>query len=148
MARISTYDRDLVLSRDDILIGTDAENSNVTRNFSVGSLIDFISLSSDGVVDTNYYLSAITADQATGVITFTVNGTNNQTLTLGTAAFSDATDFAEDDISFNVLIQDADADTLDETIDVNIGSNMPSDDISQIEFKVTLSKTNIDATGE
>jgi len=54
----------------------------------------------------------------------------------------------EDDISFNVLIQDADADTLDETIDVNIGSNMPSDDLSQIEFKVTLSKTNIDATGE
>ena len=47
-----------------------------------------------------------------------------------------------------VPIQDADADTLDETIDVNIGSNMPSDDISQIEFKVTLSKTNIDATGE
>jgi len=101
MARISTYDRDLVLSRDDILIGTDAENSNVTRNFSVGSLIDFISLSSGGVVDTNYYLSAITADQATGVVTFTVNGTDNQTLTLGTAAFSDATDFAEDDISFN-----------------------------------------------
>ena len=45
MARISTYDRDLVLSRDDILIGSDAENTSVTRNFSVGSLIDFISLS-------------------------------------------------------------------------------------------------------
>ena len=101
MARISTYDRDLVLSRDDILIGTDAENSNVTRNFSVGSLIDFISLSSDGVVDTNYYLSAITADQATGVITFTVNGITDQTLTLGTAAFSASTAFAASNISFN-----------------------------------------------
>ena len=67
MARISTYDRDLVLSRDDILIGSDAENTNVTRNFSVGSLIDFISLSSGGVVDTNFYLSAITANQTTGV---------------------------------------------------------------------------------
>ena len=101
MARISTYDRDLVLSRDDILIGTDAENSNVTRNFSVGSLADFITLDAGGITNTNFFLSAITADQATGVVTFTVDGATNQTLTLGTAAFSDASDFAEDDISFN-----------------------------------------------
>jgi len=47
-----------------------------------------------------------------------------------------------------VLIQDADGNGFDETIDVNIGSTMPSDDISQIEFKVTLNKTKIDATGE
>ena len=101
MARISTYDRDLVLSRDDILIGSDAENSSITKNYSVGSLIDFISLSSGGIVDTNYYLSAITADQTTGVVTFTVNGVQDQTLTLGTAAFSASTDFAPSNISFN-----------------------------------------------
>ena len=101
MARISTYDRDLVVSREDILIGTDSQDSSITKNYSVGSLIDFISLSSDGVVDTNYYLSAITADQDTGVVTFTVNGTDNQTLTLGTAAFHAHTDYAASDISFN-----------------------------------------------
>lgn len=101
MARISTYDRDLVVSREDILIGTDSQDSSITKNYSVGSLIDFISLSSDGVVDTNYYLSAITAAQETGVVTFTVNGTDNQTLTLGTAAFNASTDFAASDISFN-----------------------------------------------
>lgn len=101
MARISTYDRDLVISREDILIGTDAQDSSITKNYSVGSLIDFISLSSDGVIDTNYYLSAITADQTTGVVTFTVNGTDNQTLTLGTAAFHAHTDYAASDISFN-----------------------------------------------
>jgi len=101
MARISTYDRDLVISRDDILIGSDAQDASITKNYSVGSLIDFISLDSGGVVDTNYYLSAITADQSTGVVTFTVDGTDNQTLTLGTAAFSASTDFAASDISFN-----------------------------------------------
>ena len=101
MARISTYDRDLVLSRDDILIGSDAENTNVTRNFSVGSLIDFISLSSGGVVDTNFYLSAITANQTTGVVTFTVTGGTNQELTLGTAAFSAASSFMASDATFN-----------------------------------------------
>ena len=101
MARISTYDRDLVVSREDILIGTDSQDSSITKNYSVGSLIDFISLSSGGVVDTNYYLSAITADQNTGVVTFTVNGIDNQTLTLGTAAFNASTDFAASSISFN-----------------------------------------------
>ncbi len=101
MARISTYDRDLVLSRDDILIGSDAENTSVTRNFSVGSLIDFISLSSGGVVDTNFYLSAITANQTTGVVTFEVTGNTNKELTLGTAAFSAATSFMASDATFN-----------------------------------------------
>ena len=101
MARISTYDRDLVLSRDDILIGSDAENTNVTRNFSVGSLIDFISLSSGGVVDTNFYLSAITANQTTGVVTFEVTGNTNKELTLGTAAFSAASSFMASDATFN-----------------------------------------------
>lgn len=101
MARISTYDRDLVISRDDILIGTDVNDSSITKNFSVGSLIDFISLDSDGIVDTNYYLSSITADQNTGVVTFVVDGTNNQTLTLGTAAFHAHTDYAPSNVSFN-----------------------------------------------
>ena len=54
----------------------------------------------------------------------------------------------EDDISFDAIIQDADGDTLDETIDVRIGSTMPSDDVSQIEYKIRTRKTNIDATGE
>ena len=43
---------------------------------------------------------------------------------------------------------DADADSFDESLEVNIGSTMPSDDLSQIEFTVTLTKTKIDATGE
>ena len=101
MARISTYDRDLVISRDDIIIGSDAQDSNITKNYSVGSLIDFISLDSGGIVDTNYYLSGITADQATGVVTFTVDGIDNQTLTLGTAAFHAHADYAPSNISFN-----------------------------------------------
>ena len=82
-----------------------------------------------------------------GTLTINVNGINK------TATVSDSYDYTgtvayEDDISFDVLIQDADADTIDETIDVRIGSNMPSDDLSQIEYKINLRKTNIDATGE
>ena len=43
MARISTYTQDTSISRDDLLVGTDAEDSNATKNFSVGDLSDFIS---------------------------------------------------------------------------------------------------------
>lgn len=101
MARISTYDRDLVLSRDDILIGSDANNTNVTRNYSVGSLIDFISLSAGGTVDTNYYLSGITVNSSTNVVTFQMNGIDNQELTLGSAAFSAASSFMPATTTFN-----------------------------------------------
>jgi len=41
MARISTYALDASISRDDKLVGTDAENSNITKNFSVGDIVDF-----------------------------------------------------------------------------------------------------------
>ena len=101
MARISTYDRDLVLSRDDILIGSDANNTNVTRNYSVGSLIDFISLSAGGTVDPNYYLSGITVNSSTNVVTFQMNGIDNQELTLGSAAFSAASSFMPATTTFN-----------------------------------------------
>jgi len=82
-----------------------------------------------------------------GVLTINLNGKDKVATVTDTQTYTGASAY-EDDISFNVLVQDADADTIDETIDVNIGSNMPSDDVSQIEFKVKLSKTNIDATGE
>ena len=42
MARISTYGLDTSISREDLLIGTDAEDNNITKNFSVGDLSDFI----------------------------------------------------------------------------------------------------------
>ena len=42
MARISTYSQDTSISNDDLLIGTDAEDSNITKNFSVNALRSFI----------------------------------------------------------------------------------------------------------
>jgi hypothetical protein len=42
MAKISTYALDSVILLDDKLIGTDADNSNVTKNFKVGDLLTFI----------------------------------------------------------------------------------------------------------
>lgn len=42
MAKISTYPNDGNVSINDKLIGTDYENSNITKNFTVGSLAGFL----------------------------------------------------------------------------------------------------------
>jgi hypothetical protein len=42
MAKISTYPNDGNVTINDKLIGTDYENSNITKNFTVGSLADFL----------------------------------------------------------------------------------------------------------
>ena len=97
MAIIYTYQADSTISDDDLLLGTDASSgSNVTKTYSIGALADYIGSNGGAIVDTNYYLDGITSDSNTGVITFSINGATNQTLTLGTAAFSNASDFAED----------------------------------------------------
>jgi len=42
MARIATYSKDTSISVDDLLIGTDAEDSNITKNYKVGDLTPII----------------------------------------------------------------------------------------------------------
>ena len=56
MARISTYPLDNSISREDLLVGTDAEGSNTTKNFSIGDLADF--LGSSGTTNTVPVFSA------------------------------------------------------------------------------------------
>ena len=92
MAQISTYALDSVISGSDILLGSDADGSSVTRNYTINAIKTYINQTASG--NTNFYLSGISSNSTTGVITFTVTGGTNQTLTLGTAAFSASTAFA------------------------------------------------------
>lgn len=39
MAKISSYTTDAVVSYNDKLIGTDAQDSNITKNYTIGSLL-------------------------------------------------------------------------------------------------------------
>jgi len=98
--------------------------------------------------DIDYIVASRNYDAVrSGKLVINVNGKLKTATVSDDYNYTGSTAYA-DDISFAVLIQDADGNGFDETIDVNIGSTMPSDDISQIEFKVTLNKTKIDATGE
>jgi hypothetical protein len=72
MARISTYAIDTSISRNDLLVGTDAEDSNITKNFTIGDLTDFVSTTaSTGVVTLTPFL--ITATPGT-TSTYSGNG--------------------------------------------------------------------------
>ena len=42
MARISTYAQDASISADDLLVGSDAEDSNITKNYKIEDLADFV----------------------------------------------------------------------------------------------------------
>ena len=51
MAKISSYPQDSVPSLTDKLIGTDVDDSNVTKNYSIGSVLGLISLGATQVLN-------------------------------------------------------------------------------------------------
>lgn len=72
MARISTYAIDTSITANDLLVGTDAEDSNITKNFSIGDLVDFTAAStSTGITNITPFL--ITASPGT-TSTYSGNG--------------------------------------------------------------------------
>lgn len=98
--------------------------------------------------DIDYIVTSRNYDSfRSGTLTINVNGITKTATVEDNQNFTGATAY-QDAISFDVLIQDADGDTTDDSIDVRIGSIMPSDDLSQIEYKINLRKTKVDATGE
>lgn len=42
MARIATYSQDTSISNNDLLVGTDADDSNITKNYKIEDLADFV----------------------------------------------------------------------------------------------------------
>lgn len=63
MARISTYAQDASISADDLLVGSDAEDSNITKNYRIGDL------------------KATVCGYKEYVFSFTQTGTNNPVVT-------------------------------------------------------------------
>ena len=42
MARIATYSKDTSISNNDLLVGTDADDSNITKNYKIEDLASFL----------------------------------------------------------------------------------------------------------
>lgn len=59
MARIAKYPQDASISVDDLLVGTDADDSNLTKNYQINTLTSFIAA--------NLNLQAFDDDAAAGV---------------------------------------------------------------------------------
>ena len=93
MAVIHTYPTDTNISVNDLLIGADGDNNNITKKFTIGSLAVFLA-ETESVVDTNFYLDGVTINNSSGLVTFSMTGTSDITLDLGTAALQDTSYFA------------------------------------------------------
>lgn len=89
MARINTYPGDPNFTDDDKLLGIDSTTGG-SATYTLGELTTYFN--TGGATNTNYYLDGIT--QSGNVLTFSVNGTTDQTFTFGSAAFAATTDFA------------------------------------------------------
>jgi hypothetical protein len=87
------------------------------------------------------------ASHRAGTLTIIVDGYNKTVLVDDDHNFIGTNgDTYLDKIYFDAIIQAFSGD--DSVIDVRVSSQMPSDDNSQMEFKVKLKKTIVDATGE
>jgi hypothetical protein len=93
MAVIHTYPTDTNISVNDLLIGADGDNNNITKKFTIGSLAVFLA-ETESVVDTNFYLDGVTINNTSGLVTFSMTGASDITLDLGTAALQDTSYFA------------------------------------------------------
>lgn len=72
MAKISSYSVNTTPSLNDKLIGTDIDNSNITKNFTISEVL---ALGGSGVVSLNTLVGALTLVAGTG-ITITPSGTD------------------------------------------------------------------------
>lgn len=77
MSRISTYPIDTVVDTADLLIGTDSEDSNITKNYTIASIISLAESSIDLAEVLAVGNTATNNINLTGIMTATtVNGTN------------------------------------------------------------------------
>ena len=77
MARISTYPLDTSISEDDLLVGTDAEDGNITKNFKISALAEYFGPGGGSAV------SSIIA--GAGISISPSNGKGNVTISAPTA---------------------------------------------------------------
>ena len=84
MSRISTYPIDTVVDTADLLIGTDSEDSNITKNYTIASIISLAESSIDLAEVLAVGNTATNNITLTGIMTeTTVDGTNGTIVTFG-----------------------------------------------------------------
>jgi hypothetical protein len=85
MARISTYQRDTDVTKNDKVIGTDSTGS-VTKNFKLQDIAGFLRNSNSVGIATQFNFKFVTSNRTTQTISFNELGGNNTT-------FDNVTDF-------------------------------------------------------
>ena len=109
MAKISTYPVDGLISTDDIIIGSDAENVNLTKNFTVGGILSLADLqwvlnngntaTSNIVLVGNVSATNVAASAAVSAVTGNITTVNSTTVNATNASVSNSLNTVDLEVS-------------------------------------------------
>ena len=163
MARISTYPIDTIVNTDDFVIGTDYNNLNVTKNYTIASIIDLAtsggyikgtlvtSVSNLWAVGTGTAVNKIiysgTASQATNIIsTVNIKGASGS-ISVNIALFKNDTEIAgtrqtlqtSSTLNVSVCLQTVNTLVENDVISVKVMNTTNADNVTAEHFNITAS---------
>lgn len=157
MARISTYPVDGIISTDDFVIGSDAENVNITRNFTVGGILSLADLqavldngntaTSNIVLTGNVSATNVAASAAVSAVTGNIT-------TVNATAVNASSSMNTDELEVSGLFYDGSASEgvngqfLKSTGTDTQWSNLPVDTLNAVLTAGNTTTLNIVSTGD
>lgn len=157
MAKISTYPVDGLISTDDFIIGSDAENVNITKNFTVGGILSLSDLqmvldngntaTSNIVLTGNVSATNVAASAAVSAVTGSITTVNATNVSVGNSLNTV-------DIEVSGLLYDGSASEgtngqfLKSTGTATQWSNLPVDTLNAVLAAGNTTALNIVSTGD
>jgi hypothetical protein len=162
MAKISTYPVDGLISTDDIIIGSDAENVNITKNFSVGGILSLADLqwvldngntaTSNMVLVGNVSATNVTASAAVSAVTGNITTVNSTTVNATNASVSNSLNTVDLEVSGALYDGAASEGTNNQYLRSNGTStrwtNLPVDTLNAVLTAGNTTSLNIVSTGD
>ena len=162
MAKISTYPVDGLISTDDFIIGSDAENVNITKNFTVGGILSLADLqavldngntaTSNIVLTGNVSATNVAASAAVSAATGNVTTVNSTTVNATNANVSGSLNTDELEVTGRLYDGTASEGTngqfLKSTASGILWSNLPVDTLNAVLTAGNTTALNIVSTGD
>ncbi len=162
MAKISTYPVDGLISTDDFIIGSDAENVNITKNFTVGGILSLSDLqmvldngntaTSNIVLTGNVSATNVAASAAVSAATGNVTTVNSTTVNATNANVSGSLNTDELEVTGRLYDGTASEGTngqfLKSTASGILWSNLPVDTLNAVLTAGNTTALNIVSTGD
>ncbi len=162
MAKISTYPVDGLISTDDFIIGSDAENVNITKNFTVGGILSLADLqwvldngntaTSNMVLVGNVSATNVAASAAVSAVTGNITTVNSTTVNATNASVSNSLNTVDLEVSGmfydGAASEGTNGQYLKSTGTATQWTNFPVDTLQAVLTAGNTTSLNIVSTGD